>query len=81
MDKVLLQIENDYTYQEKWKNYAENNDFKTFMMLFEKDFPQVAATRYEQNDDFFVKMFSDEEMMKDVMESLGNVIYEKLKRK
>jgi len=80
MDKVLLQIENDYAVQEKWKSYAQNNDFKTFMLLFEKDFPEMAAARYEQNEDFFVKMFSDPEMMKQVMESIGNIVYERLKK-
>ena len=81
MDKVLLQIENDYATQEKWKSYAKNNDFKTFMLLFEKDFPEMAASRYEQNDDFFVKMFSDPDMMKQVMSTIGEVLYQKLKKK
>ena len=57
MDKVLVQMENDYASQEKWQNYAENNDKSTFLLLFEKDFPQVAAERYEQNDQFFKKLF------------------------
>lgn len=80
MDKVLLQIENDYAAQDKWKSYAKGNDFKTFMLLFEKDFPAMAAARYEQNEDFFVKMFSDPDMMKQVMESIGSVVYERLKK-
>ncbi|MCK9312719.1 MAG: DEAD/DEAH box helicase family protein [Eubacteriales bacterium] len=81
MDKVLLQIENDYASEEKWQSYARNNDRKTFMLLFEKDFPEMAASRYEQNDDFFVRMFSDPDMMKQVMESIGAVLYERLKKK
>ncbi len=80
MDKVLLQIENDYAVQDKWKSYAQNNDFKTFMLLFAKDFPEMAAARYEQNEDFFIKMFSDSVMMQQVMESIGNVVYERLKK-
>lgn len=80
MDKVLLQIENDYAIQDKWKSYAQNNDFKTFMLLFAKDFPEMAAARYEQNEDFFIKMFSDPVMMQQVMESIGNVVYERLKK-
>lgn len=80
MDKVLLQIENDYAAQDKWKSYAKGNDFKTFMLLFTKDFPAMAAARYEQNEDFFVKLFSDPEMMKWVMESIGSVVYERLKK-
>lgn len=78
MDKVLLQIENDYAIQDKWKSYAKNNDKKTFMLLFEKDFPEMAASRYEKNEEFFVKMFSNPEMMKQVMYTVGEVLYENL---
>ena len=80
MDKVLLQMENDYAAQDKWHSYAQNNDRKTFMLLFEKDFPNMAAARYEQNDSFFVKLFSDPDMMRQVMETVGAVLYERLKR-
>lgn len=80
MDKVLLQMENDYAAQDKWRSYARNNDRKTFMMLFEKDFPNMAAARYEQNEDFFVKMFSAPDMMRQVMETVGAALYEKLRR-
>ena len=81
MDKVLSQLENDYASEEKWQSYAQNNDRKTFMLLFEKDFPDMAATRYEQNDDFFVRMFSDADMMRQVMDSMGTVLYKRLKKK
>lgn len=56
MDKVLMQLQNDYADDGKWQGYAQNNDHKTFMLLFEKDFPEVAASRYEQNEEFFIKM-------------------------
>ena len=81
MDKVLVQMENDYANQEKWQSYAKNNDRATFMLLFEKDFPNMAADRYEQNDQFFRKLFDDPDMMKQVMETVGSVLYERLKRK
>lgn len=77
MDKVLAQIERDYTADEKWKSYAQN-DFKTFMMMFAKEFPTMAAGRYEQNDAFFVKMFSDAAMMEQVMGTVGRDIYNQL---
>ena len=67
MDKVLVQMENDYANQGKWQSYAKNNDRATFMLLFEKDFPNMAADRYEQNDKFFRKLFDDPDMMKQVM--------------
>lgn len=80
MDKVLLQIENDYAAEIKWQSYAQHNDRKTFMLLFEKDFPGMAAQRYEQNEDFFVRLFSEPDMMHQVMETIGGVLYERLKK-
>jgi hypothetical protein len=80
IDKVLLQIENDYATQDKWKSYAQNNDFKTFMFLFSKDFPEMAVSRYDQNESFFVKMFSDTDMMQQVMVNIGGVLYERLRK-
>ena len=41
----------------------------------------MAADRYEQNDQFFRKMFDDPDMMKQVMETVGSVLYERLKKK
>ena len=80
MDKVLVQMENDYAKQEKWQSYAKNNDRSTFMLLFEKDFPTMAAERYEQNDEFFRRLFGDPEMMKQVMNTVGALLYERLKK-
>ena len=81
MDKVLMQMENDYANQEKWQGYAKNNDRATFLLLFNKDFPNMAAERYEQNEEFFRMLFSDPDMMKQVMDTLGPVLYERLRRK
>ena len=39
----------------------------------------MAAARYEQNEDFFVKMFSEPDMMRQVMETVGAVVYERLR--
>ena len=80
MDKVLLQIENDYASQGKWQSYAQSNDRSTFKLLFEKEFPTMAAERYEQNDEFFRRLFSEPEMMQMVMDLLGSILYERLRR-
>ena len=40
----------------------------------------MAASRYEQNEGFFVKMFSDPEMMNQIMDTLGAVLYERLNK-
>jgi type I restriction enzyme R subunit len=50
------------------------------MLLFEKDFPTMAAERYEQNDEFFRRLFGDPEMMKQVMDTVGSVLYKRLKK-
>jgi len=50
-------------------------------MLLEKDFIEMAAARYEQNEAFFVKLFSEPEMMKQISSSIAPLIYERLKRK
>lgn len=81
MDKVLLQLENDYVSQERWQAYAKETDFNDFMRLFKRDFPNMAMERYKQNDEFFVKMLDDDKLLQSVMETLGNVLYERLKVK
>ena len=40
----------------------------------------MAASRFEQNESFFVKMFSDPDMMKQVMDTIGGVLYERLRK-
>ncbi len=72
-------MENDYVTQGKWHSYTQNNDRKVFMMLFKKDLHNIAASHYEQNKKFFVKMFSDLGMMRQVMETMVMVLYERLK--
>ena len=41
----------------------------------------MAADRYEQNDQFFRKLFDDPDMMRQVMKTVGSVFYERLKNK
>lgn len=80
MDKVLLQIENDYALQDKWQIYAKDNDLNTFMLLFEKDFPDMAMKRYEQNDNFFMRMLDNGELLKKVMKTVGGILYQRLRK-
>lgn len=72
MDKVLLQVENDCAAQDKWHSCVQNNERSTFMLLFEKDFPNMAAARYEWSKEFFVKLFSEPAMMQQVTETVGH---------
>ena len=81
MDKVLEQIQADFLADEKLVSFAKSNDEAMFGLKFEQEFENFAAKRYEQNDAFFVKMFSDSEVMKTVMEMLKPLIYRKMRKK
>lgn len=45
----------------------------------EKDFPNMTTARYDQNEVFFVKIFSDLNMMRQVKEMVDTVLYERLR--
>lgn len=79
MDKVLLQIENTYAAEPKWQSCANNNDFKTFLSIFGKDFEKAAAERYQQNEAFFNKLFATPEMMDQIRTAVGRAVYERLR--
>lgn len=81
MDKVLEQIQADFLADEKLVSFAKSNDEAMFGLKFEQEFENFAAKRYEQNDAFFVKMFSDSDVMKTVMEMLKPLIYRKMRKK
>ncbi len=80
MDKVLLQMENDMAKDQKWADYAHNCDEPTFLSLFKKEFGKIAVGRYEQNDLFFKKLFSEPEMMQEVIEHMSHALYARLKK-
>lgn len=79
MDKVLTQMVNDFEADEQMVNFAQNNDENVFKLIYEQNFKEKAAHRYEQNDSFFVKMFNDADFMQFVMDSMRHQIYSKLK--
>lgn len=81
MDKVLEQVSNDFVNDQRMVNIAKDNDITVFTPIFEDDFKKKAANRYEQNDQFFVKMFEDPEFMNLVIEEIKPIIYDKLRKK
>ena len=81
MDKVLEQLQADFLADEKLVSFAKNNDETMFGLKFEQEFERFAAQRYEQNDAFFVRVFSDSGFMKTVMEMLKPLIYRKMRKK
>ncbi|EHQ34733.1 type I restriction endonuclease subunit R [Methanoplanus limicola] len=79
MDKVLLQIENDIRAEESLVNFAQNNDERVFRPVFEKVFKDIAIQRYEQNDEFFIRMFNDSSFMQYTMDLMRSDIYRKIR--
>ena len=60
---------------------GENNDEAMFGLKFEQEFENFAAKRYEANDAFFVKMFTDSGVMKSIVDMLKPIIYRKMRKK
>ena len=81
MDKVLEQIQEDFLADEKLVSFAQNNDEAMFGLKFEQEFENFAAKRYEENDAFFVKMFTDSGVMKSIVDMLKPIIYRKMRKR
>jgi len=81
MDKVLEQLTQDFMADERLVDLAKNNPQSTFERIFEQQFKDIAAVRYEQNEEFFVRMFKDEEFMDEVIKLLLPEVYRKLRKK
>lgn len=79
MDKVLAQIEQDLIADQTLVEFAKNNPETTFQKIYEKEFKDIAAKRYEQNDAFFERLFGDEEYMNDVMAMMLPHVYSKMR--
>jgi type I restriction enzyme, R subunit len=81
MDKVLAQLTQDFMEDARLVDLAKNNPQSTFERIFEQQFKDFAALRYEQNEEFFVRMFQDEQFMGEVMRLLLPEVYRKLRKK
>ena len=78
MDKVLLQLKNDYLSDSKWRGYAQNSDPKTFMTLFDNKFLDMVAARFEENNTFFSVLLNDPDMLRQTMQTIGSIVYRQL---
>ena len=78
-DKVLEQMKVDLAKDEKIVNAVKSNDKSLFKYLYEQKFKDVAVNRYEENDKFFMSLFSNEGKMKFIMDMMLEVIFNELK--
>jgi type I restriction enzyme R subunit len=60
MDKVMEQITNDFLDDDKMVQFAKNNDAKQFRKVYNKEFPKKTYKRFQQNNEMFDKMMSEE---------------------
>lgn len=79
-DKVLEQMKADFAKNEKMVNAAKSGDRSLFKHLYEKNFIDIAMNRYEQNDQFFTSLFSDEAKLAFIMNMMQEVLYKDLKK-
>lgn len=79
MDKVFMQIENDFLSEERLVNFARDNDESMFKLIFEQEFMSKAMKRYEQNEKFFVKLFQYADFLGAVMNMLRGDVYRKMR--
>lgn len=81
MDKVLAQLRKDFMADERMVDLARNNPQATFEKIFKQQFIDIAASRYEQNEEFFVRLFKDEEFLNEVLRLMLPEIYRSLRKK
>jgi len=80
-DKVLDQMKEDFALDKKVLNAAKSGDKSLFKVLYEQKFKDVAVTRYEENDNFFMSLFRDEAKLKFIMNMMAGIIYDDLKKR
>lgn len=78
MDKVLMQVENDCAKDDIWSDYAKSTDYDTFRDIFRKRFVDYVMDRYEQNNDFFMKLMEDPAMMEMVGDTICMNLYSRV---
>ena len=80
-DKVLAQLKADIMKDSKIMASAKKGDKTAFETLYEKMFDSVILSRYEQNDEFFKKLFEDAEKLKFIKEQLLSQLYSEIRHK
>lgn len=61
-------------------NAAKSKDRSLFKHLYEKNFIEVAMNRYEENDNFFTSLFTDEAKLKFIMHMIQDVLFTELRK-
>lgn len=79
MDKLFLQVHNDYVRDEKWKGYANSTDESAFLDLFLKDFLTILITRLSQNKEFGDVLMNDADLVTQIGKNMGRSLFRELR--
>lgn len=79
MDKIGMQVKEDFCADETFKAFAKDNDEAMFDRIYPDTFKKILANRYQHNNDFFNKLFSDESFLQYFMSSMRGEIYSALR--
>ncbi len=79
MDKVAMQMQQDWVKNKTNINYASSNDKATFMAYFMQEFPKIMASRYEENNQFFDIIANNADAQELFIRNMGELIYENTK--
>ena len=80
MDKLFLQVHNDYVRDEKWKGYANSTDESAFLDLFLKDFLTILITRLSQNKEFGDVLMNDADLVTQIGKNMGRSLFRELRQ-
>ena len=72
------EIEQDIAKDPKWRDYINNNGYKTFKILFDQEFISIVAKRFRANEEFFKALLKDKKLFEDIRDALGSAIYSRV---
>ncbi|WP_305863080.1 type I restriction endonuclease subunit R [Helicobacter cholecystus] len=75
MDRVIEQIVEDFELDKHIMGAIKRKDYSNAEGLYNRDFKKIVASRYEKNQDFFEKLFEDEQALNE----LQSIVFEVLK--
>ncbi|MFQ9506620.1 MAG: type I restriction endonuclease subunit R, partial [Veillonella sp.] len=70
--------EQDFAKDPRWRDYINNNGFKTFKILFDQEFMGVAVKRFKSNEEFFKMLLKDKKLFEEIRDALGSAIYSRV---
>ncbi len=78
-DLVIKQVKNDCNSNEELKKQAKANTIDDFALSFKNIFMDIVVDRMDSNQEFFMKVLSDNDFKNTMMDYMMPIIYENLR--